>query len=243
MNMRISTSLLRIVGLCVCFYTGSVVAQTLPVAEPLISLNSERGSRLLLESEDNRSYWPLSIQFMTQKNQAFCGVATIAMVLNALGVAAPATPELEPYKTFTQDNLLNEKTEAVLPVAVLSKIGMTLDQIGGILSTYSVKADVRHAADTSLEEFRTMARQALSTPNQYVIVNYLRRSIGQERGGHISPLAAYDADTDRFLVLDVSRYKYPPIWVQAADLYAAMNTPDSDNQNRTRGFVLVTSGG
>ena len=241
--MRVSISLLRTVGLCVFLSTGSVVAQTLPLAEPLISLNSDQGSRLLLESEDNRAYWPLSIQFVTQKNQAFCGVATITMVLNALGVPAPATPEFEPYKTFTQDNLLNEKTEAVLPVAVLSKIGMTLDQIGGILSTYSVKADVRHAADSTLDEFRTLARQALSTPNQYVIVNYLRRSIGQERGGHISPLAAYDADTDRFLVLDVSRYKYPPIWVQAADLYAAMNTPDSDNQNRTRGFVLVTAGG
>jgi hypothetical protein len=118
---------------------------------------------------------------------------------------------------------------------------MTLDQIGQILNTYAVKADVRHAEDLSLEEFRTLAVQALSTPNQYVIVNYLRRSLGQERGGHISPLAAYDTDTDRFLVLDVSRYKYPPIWVQAADLFAAMNTTDSDNQNRTRGFVLVAS--
>ncbi|WP_244470644.1 phytochelatin synthase family protein [Microvirga massiliensis] len=218
------------------------MAETLPLAEPLISLNSERGARLLLESEANRSYWPLSIQFVTQKNQAFCGVATIVMVLNALGVPAPATPEFEPFKTFTQDNLLNEETEKVLPLAVLSRIGMTLDQIGQILKTFSVKADVRHAADSSLEEFRALATQALSAPNQYVIVNYLRRSLGQERGGHISPLAAYDADSDRFLVLDVSRYKYPPIWVQAADLFAAMNTPDSDNQNRTRGFVLVTSG-
>jgi len=218
---------------------GGVVAQTLPLAEPLISLNSERGSRLLLESEDNRAYWPLSIQFVTQKNQAFCGVASIVMVLNALGVPAPSTPEFEPFKTFTQDNLLNEETEKVLPAAVLSKIGMTLDQIGGILGTYGVKAEVRHAADTSLDEFRTLARQALSQPDHYVLVNYLRRAIGQERGGHISPLAAYDAETDRFLVLDVSRYKYPPIWVQTADLYAAMNTTDSDNQNRTRGFVLV----
>ena len=99
-----------------------------------------------------------------------------------------------------------------------------------------------HADETSLEEIRSLARQALSTPNHYVVVNYLRRSIGQERGGHISPLGAYDAETDRFLVLDVSRYKYPPIWVEAAALYAAMNTPDSDNQNRTRGFVIVTPG-
>ena len=240
--MRVFRSFLTVTGLSICLAAGSASAETLPLPEPLVSLNSERGARLLLESEANRAYWPLSIQFVTQKNQAFCGVASIAMVLNALGVPAPAVPEFEPFKTFTQDNLLNEETEKVLPVAVLSKIGMTLDQIGGILNTYGMKAEVRHAADTSLEEFRALARQALSTPDHYVIVNYLRRAIGQERGGHISPLAAYDADTDRFLVLDVSRYKYPPIWVQAADLYAAMNTTDSDNQNRTRGFVLVSRG-
>jgi len=217
-------------------------AQTLPVPEPLVSLNSERGARLLLESEANRSYWPLSIQFVTQKNQAFCGVASITMVLNALGVLAPSTPEFEPYRTFTQDNLLNEETEKILPAAVLAKIGMTLDQIGGILNTYHLKTDVRHAANSSLDEFRALATRALSEPNRYVIVNYLRRTLGQERGGHISPLAAYDADADRFLILDVSRYKYPPVWVKTEDLFAAMNTPDSDNENRTRGFVLIGNG-
>jgi Phytochelatin synthase len=237
--MRVLTSSLKVIGLSLCLVTGSVSAETLPLPEPLIGLNSERGARLLLESEANRAYWPLSIQFVTQKNQAYCGVASLVMVLNALGVPAPASPEFEPFKTFTQDNLLNEETEKVLPKEVLSKIGMTLDQIGGILGSYSVTADVRHAADTSLDEFRKLATETLNTPNRYVIVNYLRRTIGQERGGHISPIAAYDADTDRFLVLDVSRYKYPPVWVETDDLFAAMNTPDSDNANRTRGFVLV----
>ena len=192
-----------------CLVTGSVSAETLPLPEPLIGLNSERGARLLLESEANRAYWPLSIQFVTQKNQAYCGVASLVMVLNALGVPAPASPEFEPFKTFTQDNLLNEETEKVLPKEVLSKIGMTLDQIGWILGTYSVTADVRHAADSNLDEFRKLATETLNTPNRYVLVNYLRRTIGQERGGHISPLAAYDADTDRFLVLDVSQVSSP----------------------------------
>jgi len=239
--MRVLTSILKVASLSLCLSIGHVSAQTLPLPEPLINLNSEQGARLLLESEANRAYWPLSIQFVTQKNQAYCGVASLTMVLNALGVPAPSTPEFEPFKTFTQDNLLNDETEKVLPKEVLAKIGMTLDQIGQLLTTFGVQADVRHAADTSLDEFRKLATEALSTPNRYVIVNYLRRAIGQERGGHISPLAAYDADTDRFLVLDVSRYKYPPVWVEADDLYAAMNTPDSDNQNRTRGFVLVAA--
>ena len=86
-------------------------------------------------------------------------------------------------------------------------------------------------------------REYLAIEDHYVIVNYLRRAIGQERGGHISPLAAYDADTDRFLILDVSRYKYPPVWVGAVELFAAMNTiADRDSDNKTRGYVLISAG-
>ena len=43
-------------------------------------------------------------------------------------------------------------------------------------------------------------------------------------------------------MLDVARYKYPPVWVRAEDLFAAMDTTDADNQNRTRGYVLVRKG-
>ena len=72
-----------------------------------------------------------------------------------------------------------------------------------------------------------------------VVVNYLRKALGQVGGGHISPLAAYDPQNDSFLVLDVARYKYPPVWVTADRLFAAMDTQDADNQNKSRGYVLV----
>ena len=72
-----------------------------------------------------------------------------------------------------------------------------------------------------------------------MVVNYLRKVIGQESGGHISPIAAYNKETDRFLILDVSRYKYPPVWVKAEELWQAINTVDSDGE-KTRGFVLVS---
>jgi hypothetical protein len=99
---------------------------------------------------------------------------------------------------------------------------------------------VHHAGDETLDAFRAHAREALSASNHYVIVNYLRRTLGQQTGGHISPLAAYDEKQDRFLILDVARYKYPPVWVSSADLYAAMNTPDAINGGKTRGYVLVS---
>ena len=137
-----------------------------------------------------------------------------------------------PYHTFTQDNFFNARTEAVLPSDVLRKQGMTLDQIGGLIALHPVNVAVRHAADSGLDGFRAEARDYLSKPDHYVIVNYLRKAIGQERGGHISPLAAYDAETDRFLILDVARYKYPPVWVMATDLFNAMNTTDSSTRIR-----------
>lgn len=46
------------------------------------------------------------------------------------------------------------------------------------------------------------------------------------RGGHFSPLGAYHAPTDSFLIVDVAKYKYPPVWVGADTLFTAMATVD-----------------
>jgi glutathione-S-conjugate glycine hydrolase len=228
------------IGIALCSLATAAQPQTLSLPDNLIDLRSHQGEQLLRESDAYEAFVPLSVNFVTQENQAFCGVASIVMVLNAMQLPAPAVPEYDPYHTFTQDNFLNERTEAILPRKVLAEQGMTLDQIGALLATQPVKVEIHHAADSTLDEFRKTARDYLSTEGRYVVVNYLRKAIGEEKGGHISPLAAYDAETDRFLILDVSRYKYPPVWVTASQLFDAMNTTDSDNQNKTRGFVLVT---
>jgi hypothetical protein len=218
---------------------AAATAETLALPPALIRLDSDAGAQLLLDSQARRAYWPLSIHFLTQKNQAYCGVASMVMVLNAMGVKAPPAAGYEPFATFTQDNLLNERTEAIVPQKTLLQQGMTLTELGRILSSYNVAVAVIHADDEGLERFRSTVAKQLSTPGGYVLANYLRRAIGQETGGHISPLAAYDAKSDRFLILDVSRYKYPPVWVTAPELYAAMNTVDRDNEGRRRGYVLV----
>lgn len=216
-------------------------AETLPLPPNLIGAASPAGESYFLEAEARAAYFPLADNFVTQKNQAFCGVASSVMVLNALQLPAPAVPEYDPYRTFTQDNVFSAATEAVIPADTIREMGMTLDQLGAFIATQPVAVEVHHAADSSLDAFRATARDYLSKPGHFVVVNYLRKAIGQEKGGHISPLAAYDGRSDRFLILDVARYKYPPVWVTAADLFAAMNTVDSDNQNRTRGYVLIAA--
>jgi hypothetical protein len=226
-----------------CLLAIGTRAETLPLPQNLIDLTSEQGEQFFLESNALEAYFPLGINFLTQKTQAYCGVASIVMVLNALQVPAPTTPEFEPYHTFTQDNFLDARTETILPRETLAKIGMTLDQIGQLLALQSIAVEVHHASDGGLEEFRAVARNYLGQKEHYVIANYLRKTLGQQLGGHISPLAAYDAKADRFLILDVARYKYPPVWVKASEFFDAMNTTDSDNENKTRGYVLIAKTG
>jgi hypothetical protein len=161
------------------------------------------------------------------------------MVLNALDLPRPPSEATLGLGLFDQENLFNATTEAVKPRAEILRGGMTLDELAGVLAAYDLAVTAEHAGDVDLDAFREAAVAALGDDERFVLVNYLRSAIGQEKGGHISPLAAYDAETDRFLVLDVSRYKYPPVWVDAAALYGAMNTPDADAGGKSRGYLTV----
>ena len=218
-------------------------ADMLPLPNNLTDLNSDEGEKYFIESGALATFFSIADNFVTQKTQAYCGIASIVMVLNAAGVPAPTTPEYQPYHVFTQDNVLDDRTEKILPRDVLARQGTTLDQLGGLLALHPLTVEVRHAADGGLDTFRAAAREYLATRGHFVIVNYLRKALGQQTGGHISPLAAYDGKEDRFLILDVARYKYPPVWVKASDLFDAMNTTDSANDNKTRGYVLVAKTG
>jgi hypothetical protein len=171
--MRIASFVLQIMVAGLSLPTANATAKTLPLPDNLISITSEQGEHFLLESEARQAYWNLSIQFVTQKNKAYCGIASIVMVLNALGLESPSTPEFSPYNTFTQDNVLNEATEKVLPQALLMKEGVTLDRIGRLLEVYSAKAEVHHAAG-SIDEFRHAARRYLGDRELFAACNWAR---------------------------------------------------------------------
>lgn len=215
--------------------------ETLPLPDGVIGLSTPEGAALLFGAEASNDYFPLSIHFTTQDNPAYCGPASIAMVLNALDIPRPPSDMTLGRGMFDQKNIFTPAAEAVKPAASITSppYGMTLDELGGVLAAHDLKVNVVHAADSDLESFREVAIGQLAQDGNFILVNYLRKAIGQESGGHISPLGAYDKDTDRFLILDVTRYKYPPVWVEAKALFDAMNTVDKDNNNQTRGYVTV----
>ena len=225
-------------------FSNYSIAQGKSKTEELIVLDSEVGEELLFTSQTRSDYLPLSLEFVTQDNLAYCGVATLVMVLNALDINAPVAPDhsipdLVSYRFFTQENVFkNEKTHDVIKPELIMKQGMTLEELTGLLNSYPVTAQAFHGKEVNLEQFRQLVVQNLQETENFVIVNYLRTSLGQKGGGHISPIAAYNEESDRFLILDVARYRYSPVWVKAETLWNAINTVDSTS-GKTRGFIMI----
>ncbi|MGY6276956.1 phytochelatin synthase family protein [Methylomonas sp. MgM2] len=209
-----------------------------PAGRQAVELSSPEGEKRLYESQARTDFLPLSMRFETQQNPAYCGVASMAMVLNASRITAPTVPEFKGYPLFTQDNVFNERTDRVVRVETVLRQGLTLEQLSQLLAAHGLKTKAIHAGEVGPEQFRALAVKNLTEPDNFVVVNYLRKAIGQQSGGHISPLAAYHAASDSFLILDVSRYKYPPVWVDAELLWKAMNTIDQTS-GKTRGLVLI----
>lgn len=211
------------------------------VSDGLTYINQQSGWTRVLNAELNRDYFVLSAYAESEKFLTFCAIASMAAVLNSLDVERPADPVRYPYPYFTQENLFILSNQKIRSFEEVVTSGLDLAQIAGFLEHMSVTAHAVFAEEASVDEMRALIREALAAPQVRAIVNYDRAVLGQAGSGHVSPIGAYDAETDSVLVLDVARYKYPPVWIPMALLHKAMLSKDSAS-NRSRGIVVVESG-
>ncbi|MCP3966739.1 MAG: hypothetical protein GY750_18415 [Lentisphaerae bacterium] len=208
-------------------------------------LDSDHGSELLEQSlfnETGRMFLKEVKYFTPQKNNVFCGVASMTIALNTLGVEPPVNSDYYPYSIFTQDNIFTPKVikeTGITPMKVISNPGLSLKQVKKILETFpGVKATIHYANDeTSLlmsVNIKTALRQ-----KSIVLGNILRDEMGQKGGGHFSPICAYGTldNEGYFLFLDVSSYKkWGPVWVPEEVLYRSMDTMAKE---KCRGYIVV----
>ena len=218
---------------------GVAVATSAVHAEELLYLTSPAGEDRLLDAELNRDYFNLATYVETEQILTFCGPATVAAVANSLNIARPSPDRLYPWKLFTQDTLFTPENQKLKSYAQVEHEGLTLAQLDQFIENLGMSANHHFAEETSVDELRTLIQSTLENRQSRLIVNYSRKALPQEGGGHISPVGAYDADTDSVLVLDVAKYKYPPVWLSVEKLHAAMMLPDSSS-NRSRGFIVVS---
>lgn len=194
---------------------------------PLVSAYSEEG-KALLEGAENRADYPQLLKtFQAQVLASYCGVASSVAVLNALG------------KKVSQGDFFTDDAAKVRPQLSVVFGGMSLPELGALLTAHDVQASVHHAEESSVEKFRSTIESNLAMAEDYLIVNYQRNILGQGDIGHISPLAAYNRKSDSVLIMDTTRNNYPPTWVPVKMLFDAMNTTDSTT-GKTRGYVEVS---
>jgi hypothetical protein len=211
-------------------------------------------------------FFRLANHFESQQNMGYCGPASSTIVLNALRaddqtVEKPRDPALFPaeyrkmlppgmdpvFARYTQSTFFDDQTTSVKtrdqffgkPKAPGGKPspGLELRELAGVLAAHGLATELRVADDKLTDQMiRRELIANLSSPDDYVLVNYFRPTVGQAGGGHISPLGAYDKASDSFLVLDVNPNGHPWVWIPAPLLIQSMRTHDV---NENRGYVLV----
>ena len=230
----------------------------------LIEWQSGESIERLARSSHKADFFPLSNHFISQDNSIFCGPVSSAIVLNALRLGrndglpkdrqSIAEDEMawlwqgaDPfYGKCTPNNVLNDHTKTKLevlgkPIIIkgeeMSDFGLQLSQLAQVLRSHGLSVEKRVVDDDAdAAAIKNEITANLASGDDYVLVNYARRSLGQEGGGHISPLGAYDEHSDSFLIMDVNPNRAPWVWVRSDDLVAAMRTFDTVEN---RGYLLV----
>ncbi|XP_071964499.1 uncharacterized protein [Antedon mediterranea] len=207
----------------------------------VVPLYSPDGQRLKTEASERSYYQPIIDRiFKKQHNSTFCGVVSSVLAMNAYLIGKHGNDDQLP---FSEANMFSLKeTNSILTESVVSKEGCTLQQITDLVRAHGYLATMHPAADSSVEEFRTKAKSALSHKDSScsVIINYDLKVIypGQTVSGHFSPLCGYHEDSDSFLILDT----WPATdecWVTSHHLFHSMNTVDTST-SKTRGYIIVS---
>lgn len=208
------------------YYISNPTNEQLSVVSPLTAQSSPLSSVYLSSAEYAADYKELTEGFKTQIYRSYCGVASSVTVLNALDIRV------------NQRDFFSESASQTRSLLRTFLTGMPLRDLSGLLEAHGAEVETYYGSQITLTEFRQILQQNLANPNDFVIVNYSRETVGQKPGGHISPIAAYDRAQDQALVLDVASFKYPPVWIPLGVLFDSINTIDSET-GRSRGLVTV----
>lgn len=228
-----------------------------------LSWSNDEALVRLLHSEYHGDFARLANFHESQNNKMFCGVATATTLLNALEIGNNSIPLddsliskeerkylpdgdwVPVFHKWTQNTVLSPLVKTKIQVLGKPIEGTDVKDYGLQLRQFAALLKV-HGATVEIHELKTLRNinsekeamiEALNSTNRYLAVNYSRREVGQKGDGHISPVAAYDQNSDTFLILDVNTVDHMWHWIDSSELIKAMNTSDGKHY---RGYIIVS---
>ena len=190
----------------------------------------------------------LSSCYNTQSMPTYCGISTLATILNALRIDPRCRWKNTIWRWNTEDWL-----DFCISKDGVKGLGTTLEEFiylaecnGAIATLVRPDNSAEHFEKfvQSLESVCTGSKQASDqgssdeVPKELMAISYSREAVGQFGGGHFSPVAALDRETNSVLMLDTARYKYPPHWIPVELIFQAM-LPVDIVTGKSRGYIVL----
>ncbi len=197
------------------------------------------------------AYWALAPHLIHQHTDCSCSLATATMLLNGArsldGVAA--------IGQFVSERGLLERMadpeweKGITPPdgggASLAELRDKLERALGLyaLTGWSVEHCIVETDDAATGEAFRRQLVAMEQGDRLLAGNYhLATTYGDNWDiGHFSPIGAYDAASDRVLLLDVWKADYEPCWVDRMRLLRGM-VPVSPLTGTPRGYLVLKRG-
>ncbi|XP_065874965.1 glutathione gamma-glutamylcysteinyltransferase 1-like [Euphorbia lathyris] len=203
---------------------------------PAIDFASSEGKELFVEAIHNgtmEGFYRLISYFQTQSEPAYCGLASLSMVLNALAID-PGRKWKGPWRWFDESML-----DCCEPLETVKAKGITFGKLVCLAHCAGAKVEAFRTNQSTIDDFRQHVIKCATSDDCHLISSYHRGTFKQTGSGHFSPIGGYHAGRDMALILDVARFKYPPHWVPVQLLWEAMNKID-DATMQHRGFLLIS---
>ena len=197
------------------------------------------------------AYWALSPYLIHQHTDCSCSLATATMLLNG----ARAMDGIAELGKFVSERGLLERladpewVKGITPPdgggASLVELGEKLTRALSLygLGDWSVEHCIVAADDAPTGEAFRAHLIAMEQGDRLLAGNYhLATTYGDNWDiGHFSPIGAYDAGTDRVLLLDVWKADYEPTWVDRMRFLKGM-VPVSQLTGTSRGYLVLRRG-
>ncbi|GLJ32658.1 hypothetical protein SUGI_0657090 [Cryptomeria japonica] len=203
---------------------------------PAVDFSSSEGKALFreaLQSGTMEGFFKLISYFQTQSEPAYCGLASLSVVLNALAID-PGRKWKGPWRWFDESML-----DCCEPLDKVKIDGISFGKVACLANCSGANVEAFRTNQSSLNDFRKLVAKCASSDDCHLIASYHRGTFKQTGSGHFSPIGGYHCEKDMALILDVARFKYPPHWVPIPLLWEAMNTIDESTQHH-RGFMLIS---